>query len=293
MFINCMSGLGDAIYTRPIVEAHLKDNPDLVVRTTWPQIFADLAPCIPSNTQLRTQKKNRDTLSADVWHEGEPTPPQVRPRYGPNTMKAGVTILGAMENSSGVRLGPSPGLSFPYCGLWANTKPIAVVRPVTVRSEWVNVSRNPDPVYVERAAQILADAGFHVVSIADIDPDREDLIGNPLFCHERYDHGELALEPLLSLMQSATVVVGAVGFVVPMCLAMGTPLICIQGGNGGHNAPELIVDPRVRSDHIRFLMPDNYCRCAKNNHPCSKSISFFPRKFIQALDAVGGLAAVA
>lgn len=51
-------------------------------------------------------------------------------------------------------------------------KPVAVIRPATVRKEWANPARNPDPKYLADAARELR-KHFYVVSLADLEEGEE------------------------------------------------------------------------------------------------------------------------
>ena len=163
-----------------------------------------------------------------------------------------------------------------------------MIRPNVVREEWKNTSRNPDPQYMATAAYMLRAAGYYVVSVADLEPGEERLDAPEPASDESYHRGEYGIEQLFELMEHAAVVVGGVGFILPVAIAYGTPLIIIGGGNGGHNAPERLVGHGMDGSKARFIMPDDYCRCLSYDHDCPKHISAFEAKFAVALDEVTG-----
>jgi hypothetical protein len=160
-------------------------------------------------------------------------------------------------------MGPSPIIS---------DRPIAVVRPVTVRSEWRNEARNPRPEYVNvLAAELMAT--HTVVAIADLAPGEEWLIGQLPPAHHHFVAGELAVRELLALVRDADIIIGGVGWIVPAGLALKVKTFIVLGGHGGHNAPEKITDPRLDLRHIGFAIPENFCRCTNMLHNCDKRIA--------------------
>lgn len=280
VLINGMFGLGDNIYQRAFVKAFGRP---VYISTPWPEIYRGIPEVhfIKPDTNLRTQKKNIERQPAGFWIKPRPMPSR-RIRYGASELAKG-SIIAAMQRR--FRIEPEefdlpqfmgPEISGQY----------AVVRPVTVRREWRNEARNPLPEYVIKAAEILRDRGFIVVSVADLQDGEEWTEGPP--AHDiAYHRGELNVEQLLGLVQGASVVVGGVGWIVPACIASGVPLVTILGGQGGHNAPEKTTDPdRMDLSKTRWIYPDNYCRCAKMLHQCDKTITGFADKFQEALCSV-------
>jgi hypothetical protein len=273
-----MQGLGDNIFQRAFVKT-LAQSEDVVLRTPWPQLYADLprVRCIPSPTRLRTQLKNMLAQPHGAFVDWKPgrVARTVTVSYGHKALERG-SVIRAMEACFGV---PPSGWDLParlMLGRWAPTgRPIAMVRPVTVRAEWLNIARNPLPEYVAHAAAQLMRT-HHVISVADLEDGKEWLDGEAPPAHEYLHHGELTVESLLALVVAADVVVGGVGWIVPACIATGTPLFCILGGQGGHNAPSKITDPRMRLSHVRFAEPDHFCQCTDMRHGgCDKRITGF------------------
>lgn len=272
ILIRAMDGLGDSIYARPLIRA-AAEKWDVYLITPWPELFEDLdLKLVQSETDLRTQAKNVERNRARKWSVPPPGITRARLRYGPEDLQI-FSIMQCMEQilpSSGTPImdlpdmGPSP--------VRGTGKPMAVVRPVTVRSEWANVSRNPLPEYVARIVEDLK-ATHHIVSVADLSPGKE-WAPNPLpFSHVKYHKGELKVKQLLALVRDADVVVGGVGWITPACLATKTKLFNVLGGNGAHNGPDKIVDPRIDTGCVGFAIPDRFCRCSNMDHACDKTIS--------------------
>lgn len=283
LLIRAMYGLGDGVYQRPFIRAQSELRP-VYVTTPWPELYADLPavhPVRPVRMQYRTQAKNLARLEAFPWA----TPPRACDRaYFTYALRRHGSILQELERYVPLAgrpfvfdlpdFGPSPVVA---------VKPVAVVRPVTTRAEWQNTARAPRPEYIAQAASVLRHAGFHVVAIADIEQPAEWLEGEMPQADEYFVRGELAAPQLLALIQHAAVVVGGSGFIIPTSIALGTPLVVIGGGQGGHNGPERVTDPRMDTSRVRFVLPDAYCPCTSPRHDCDKEISRFPVRFRDAL----------
>jgi ADP-heptose:LPS heptosyltransferase len=271
VLVRGMWGLGDNIYSRPFVRAAAAQY-ELHLETPWPELYADLdIKFVRGARKLRTQQKNMARQSLDVWSQ----PPQMKEikisyfdlaqrsiirslecRWAMLSVKFDPALLGLPE------LGPSPIVS---------DKPIAVVRPVTVRSEWRNEARNPQPEYIAMLAEHLM-ATHTVVAVADLAPGEEWLVGDLPPAHWHLVNGELSVRELLALVRDADIVVGGVGWIVPAGLALKVKTFVVLGGHGGHNAPEKITDPRLDLSRIGFAIPEKFCRCTNMLHACEKRI---------------------
>jgi ADP-heptose:LPS heptosyltransferase len=254
------------------------------VDTPWVELYRDLPnvhPVRPARMRYRTQAKNLARLDAFPWA----TPPADCERaYFTYALRRPGSILAEMEKYVSLEgralvfdlpdFGPSPVVA---------AKPVAVLRPVTIRAEWTNTARAPDPRYIAQAATVLRHAGFHVVAVADLEDGAEWLAGPMPEADEYFVRGELSVTELLALTQSAAVVVGGSGFIIPAAIAQGTPLVVIGGGQGAHNHPERVTDPRMDLSAVRFVLPDRYCPCTSPRHACDKAIADFPQRFRAAL----------
>lgn len=286
MIVRGMRGLGDNIYQRGFVR-NLQGP--VWVDTPWPELYADLphVQCIRAETQLRTQKRNVERTSYS-WAKAPAGQREIRVAYGHADLARG-SIVDAMRRAIRVAprfdlpdLGPSP------LAAGAEGRPVAIVRPVTVRSEWRNEARAPLPAYVAAAAAELRRRGYHVVSLADLAPGQEWLVGEAPPVDLALHQGELAVTQLLAAVAQAAVVVGGVGWIVPACIAARTPLYTILGGNLAHNAPDRITDAGAMDlSRTGWAWPDRPCVCAKKAHNCNKVISGFDEHFSAWLDGQG------
>lgn len=149
--------------------------------------------------------------------------------------------------------------------------PVAVIKVTTVRKEWSSAARNPKPEYVNWIASQLLKTHF-VVAVGDIvDPD-EVIVGKMPPCNLAFIKGELSVEDLIGLVRYADIIVGGVGWNVPMSIALKTKSFVILGGRGAHNAPSVITDPAMDLSRIGYAKPKDYCRCSSAQHDCNKDI---------------------
>jgi hypothetical protein len=268
-----MWGLGDNIFSRPFVRAAAKEY-DIYLETPWPELYADLdIKFVRGSRRLRTQQKNMARQSEDRW--SWPCKPMREIKVGYFDL-ASRSIIHAMEcRWAALKVTFDPALfTLPILGASPviSDRPIAVVRPVTVRSEWRNEARNPRPEYINALAAELM-ATHTVVAVADLAPGEEWLIGDLPPAHRYFIGGELDVRELLALVRDADLIVGGVGWIVPAGLALKIKTFVVLGGHGGHNAPEKITDRRLDLSRIGFAMPERFCRCTSMLHTCDKRIA--------------------
>lgn len=268
--VNGMRGLGDNIYQRAFVKQLVGE---VAIDTPWPEIYAGIPGLrfIRPVTKLRTQQKN--IARQPGWHVKPPYGTQLFIKYGTEGIFKGMQE--AFRVAPGVMdLPPLPASVAP-------PGPYVVVRPVTLRTEWLAASRNPDPVYVAEASAEAARRGYTVISVADLEPGKEFIRGAPPPAHLEYHQGQLDVMQLLALVAGASAVIGGIGWIVPACIAAKVPAWVVCGGQGGFNAPELIAPP---GSTVSFAVPDNFCRCKTRDHNCDKRISNHAEKFTRWAD---------
>lgn len=279
--VRGMYGLGDSIYQR----AFLKRMPGAYVMTTWPELYADLnVRCVRGQTRLRTQSKNAAT-SKCKWHAAPRLARPMAISYGARDLAKG-PITAAMAARFGVEAGEMDLPDFGPSPVKTD-RPVAIIRPVTVRQEWMNEARGPLPEYIAAAAAELQRRGYFVVSVADLAPGQEWLVGDAPPADLVVHGGEWSVTQLLAAVQHAAVVVGGVGWIVPACIAAKTPLYVVLGGNGGHNAPEKITDGSMDLSRVGWARPARFCMCADSRHKCDKVIHGFDANFSAWLDRSG------
>ncbi len=272
IFVQSMKGLGDGIYQRPFVRAESARRP-VFLDTPWPQLYADLPNVFPvkAATTLRTQAKNAAAQPDSVWHDRPLIADTARFGYGTRELRRH-SIMRALETALPLRGAPFEFDLPPDAMRQPNPgePPYVVVRPVTLRREWTNSARNPDPSAVFKVAQWCQDAGYRVVLVADLADGHEHAVGALPPHDTAFLAGELDLIDLMQMVRGAAAVVGGVGWIVPMAIAAGTPLFVIQGGQLRHNGPQAITDTRLNLSRVGWAKPRYPCDCENMRHNCRK-----------------------
>jgi hypothetical protein len=283
LLIRGQWGLGDNIFARPFIRAAAARYA-LFLETPWPELFEDLnVAFVRAERRLRTQMKNVQRQDALRWA----TPPhrirELRVNYGHADLACG-SIIEALERrfaTVGLQLPVQPRWDLPpmpASKLEGCRRPVAVIRPVTIRTEWRNEARNPRPQYIAQLAGLLMPT-HEVVLVADLAEDQEWLDG-PLPPHHRaFVHGELDVRDLLALIGQADLVVGGVGFILPAAVALKRRAFIVLGGHGIHNAPAKVTDPRMPLSRVGFAIPENFCQCSSMLHNCRKIIPDLEEQF--------------
>lgn len=291
--MDSMKGLGDNIYQRAFIKKIASEHP-FVLDTPWPEIYQDLPNVYfePCRTELRTQKKN--AKKTDYCGRRASDFPGYR-RTHSRQLPAKVVNLGQMRyRNTGIINGMKElfkvepeRMDLPTFEPSNRIKPIigtkyALIRPVTVRTEWSSASRNPKTEYLKAAISFLKMAGYSTVSIADVDGINEKFVGEKPDCDIEFNSGQLNIREILSLTQNAAIVVGGIGWLVPAAIAYGVNACFICGGWGMYNHPKKLL-PEHETPSIHFMMPDNFCECTSSTHDCDKTIKNFDQRFKELL----------
>ncbi|MGE0803094.1 MAG: hypothetical protein AB7O55_32740 [Lautropia sp.] len=273
-----MHGLGDNLHQRAIVRQLLQRH-EVWLETPWPCVYHDMpALClVDRGSRLRTQAKNASREAARYTRA--PVPPaagRLQVAYRPDQVRAAGSVLGAMAASCGVIAGdfrlPIPSAwaakADALIAQWAPSRPLLIYRPLVERREWGGCpSRNPD--HAAYSALFLAiRQHFFVVSIADLAPRVEWMVGEPADADVRLHSGELDFETIAALTARAGLVFCSPGFMVITAQAVGVPVACVFGGYesgrsfsaGARWAPYLPIEP---------IHP---CECFSHAHGCRKAI---------------------
>jgi hypothetical protein len=276
LLIRGQWGLGDNIFARPFIRAAAGQYA-VFLETPWPELFEDLPVVfVRAERRLRTQMKNVSRQAVSRWTAPPRGIREVQINYGHAELARG-SIIAALEAkfaAIGVQLPKQPRWDLPKLGgspISDCKRPLAIVRPVTVRQEWRNEARNPRPEYVAQIARALMPT-HEVVAVADLCAGQEWLDGQLPPHHRALVNGELDVRALLALTAAADVIVGGVGWIVPAAIALRRRAFVILGGHGGHNAPAKITDPRMPLSRLGFAYPETLCPCSQMLHRCIKTI---------------------
>jgi hypothetical protein len=273
IFIRGMWGLGDNIYQRPFVRELASSQKEIYLETPWPELYEDIPNVyfVRGNRALRTQLKNMALQKPMRWSR---IPTYATVKQISYNMRSG-SIITDMAASFGL---PNfkPILDLPkvepYKGTGAiQERPIALIRPVTVRTEWTNTARNPLPEYIEQITRELMKTHY-VILVADVVARFETLVGNLPAHHAAFIHGQLILDRLLALVAVSDIIVGGVGWIVPASIAAQKRAFIVLGGQGGHNRPEKLIAP-YWEHQLGFAIPEDFCQCVNMKHNCSKTIT--------------------
>lgn len=282
-----MHGLGDNLHQRAVLRA-LMQRYTVWLDTSWPCIYHDLVPqglrLVHRPVALRTQLKNamreserQKFLRPPLGTRG----PKMHMIYQRATVGNG-TILKAMFKCAGIpHEYENFDFSLPVLAAWHEqlshvfdpdgvTKPLMIYRPLTVRPEWRGgAQRNANAQNYAEILHAIRDS-FFVVSVADLEPEREWTIGPQLRADATFHKGELTFEMLAALVQRADLLYTSSGMGAILAPSVGTPCISVQGGyhpsswhaDGAKHAPWLGIDPT------------RTCDCASSScvSPCAKNI---------------------
>jgi hypothetical protein len=273
LILRAPFGLGDAIFVRPVIR-DAANRHDLFVETPWPELYEDVAlRFLKPERGGRMQMANVRRQPAHRWSRPPmSSTPTVFLYYSAEAFSQGNVYQAMACKMPEV---PVPVWDLPDMGpspFDADETPLVLVRPAVVRQDWPNPSRNPKPEYINEIAGDLKARGYAVVVVCDLSADQEWIVGEMPPHNLALTHGELSLRQLLAAVQGAALVLGGVGWIVPAAVATQTPTYVVLGGNGGANAPEKILDDRMKTSNIGFAFPENLCRCSDTVHDCPKDI---------------------
>lgn len=281
MHVVGMHGMGDNIHQRAIIK-QLMQRYTVFLETPWPCIYHELVGerlhLIKRPTALRTQAKNA-AREANKYETVSPHGPQLRVWYtGEDVRAADGSIFAAMVRNAKCDVATAD-FRLPVPTAWFRAlakvfdvhtagKPIMLYRPLVERTEWQGCAgRNPDHDSYYQLVRSIRDQ-FFVISVADLVPSVEWMVGTPLEPDLALHHGELTFEALAALASYSSLVFCSPGFATILAQAVGTPVVCVFGGHecsltiktGARFAPTLGIDP-IRA-----------CNCFSHTHPCDKRI---------------------
>jgi hypothetical protein len=281
--VSGMLGVGDNLHQRAVLRELMKTN-DVWLESYYAAMFHDLIAdglkIVPRHKPGRIREATRMPR-----HAGPPRATLTRKvTYDRHKTLAHNSVLAAQFESVGLKAPAKPDFSLPVPEAWRmaarrqvlsrNTtgKPVMVYRPIVLNKTWNCPARSPD--WLAYDALFSAIRGrFFVVSVANLKPNDEWIVGPRPDVDLRLERGELDFETMTGLFAEADMVFGNAGFTPILAQAVGTPNIVVYGGNegfeetnacGAHLAPTLAIEP------------DKPCRCHLRFHDCDKTITLEP-----------------
>lgn len=279
LLVQGQHGMGDCLHARAVIREFMKTR-EVWLETPWPSIYHDLVGprlhLVTRGATLRTQAKNA-AREAEAYRASPRCPAgaeELRVSYPPDVIRANRGnggVLAAMSQVCGVPVGdfrmPVPpvwsyGLTLPA------GRPIVIFRPLMERSEWSGCrNRNPDPAtYLDvlvRAREALPDA--FVISIADLEPGKEWLVGPHPTVDLELHAGELDFQGVAALWSVASLVISSPGFGIVLAQAVETPCIVVFGGYEGSYSFD--AGARVTPTHT----VGRGCDCFSHTHQCRRT----------------------
>lgn len=260
LLVRGMSGLGDNLHQRAVLR-HLMRDFEVWLQTPWPCLYHDLPALklLPVRSTLRTQAKNEQREAGKYEAVAPEDAFALRVFYTPAAVREHGSVLGAMSAQCGVPVGdftlPVPDAWLARADAliesWRTDRPIMIYRPLVERTEWGGcANRNPDHDAYKALFDAIRDRYF-VVSVADLVPRKEWMVGHKVRADVEYHAGELDIELLAGLVKRAGLVFTSPGFAVILAQAVGTRSVVVFGGYensasfsaGAKFAPYLGIDP--------------------------------------------------
>lgn len=281
MIIKTNQGIGDCLYLRPVLK-WLPHN-DLYLMTPWPQLFHDIPKIkfIRYDTQLRTQRENvqRDDLK---WCSQEEDIDIFLEWYDLRHY----TIVGYYCQQI---LGYQPKWfdnSLPVPDAWfeqarqliddknVDNKKICLIRPNTLRNEWLCPARNPKTEYLQRFIDQNRDE-FFFIGLANLADGKEFYDGVLKNVDWEITTG-VSLETVIGMFCLSSVIITSPSFWSALGLALNSNMLVIHGAHEPHFA---INDRRCRATKCTFVEPCPFDICDKEKPDAYKDID------LQILDA--------
>jgi hypothetical protein len=295
LYIEGMHGLGDNIHQRAVLRQIMQTR-EVWLETSWPSVYHDLVGpdlhLLRRRVNLRTQTKNAQHEDALFERAAPAGIERMRVMYhGANVMATeSKTVLEGMCTATGTSYADADyRLPIPcewiqkaeaifskigYTPDVAATKPLCVYRPLVARTEWRgSMARNANEIAYAHLFAYLRNH-FFVLSVADLHPGAEWIVGPSLKADAELHHGELDFQTLAAVFREADLVFTSSGFAAILAPAVETPCISIVGG---------YEDGRAHDSGARFapflsIEPVTPCRCWTSacRQMCTKEIDMIP-----------------
>jgi SAM-dependent methyltransferase len=285
LLVRSMFGTGDNIFSRPILRELMEDH-EVWLEARGSAFFHDL---IEKGLRIwpRGQPRMRESILAQRSSAAPESARRLFLTYNrDHVARNKSTLLAAQFASAGLVMPDQPDFSLPVPDAWKakaraliaswdiGSRPLMVYRPIILNTVWRCDSRSPDPVAyaaLYRAAREQMNA--FTVSIADLKPGREWIVGEEQDADVKLHHGELDFETMAGLFAEADLVFSNPGFATVLAQAVRVPSITVYGGHESSKTTNIV---GVHLAPSLFIEPDHPCDCHAFDHPCDKHITIEP-----------------
>ena len=294
--IKMMQGIGYAIYSIPHIKELAKSN-NIYLDTVLPKLFKDIPNVFflkHDDETYRTQQKEQDKNGIKYVDLPSKIDKYINPHYVIQDLLEGSIpsyFYKKFETPFDSKIEwQLPDFSKEFLKHKLNIpkdKKIAIIRPATIRAEWLTETRNPIPQYISWCCKVLNEAGYYTISIADL-KEREEWLAEGVdnSAQLKLHKGELGIYGTLGLIQMADIVVGGSGFIIPATVSTNTNLFIIFGGRQSLDSVYKVFHPSMNMKKIGWATPANPCRCAEAIHDCEKSIPTLESDFYKFLKEI-------
>jgi len=291
-------GFGDNINLRIVIRHLARRHEIIYLSTTIPEAFWDF-PNVrfvrPDPGHLRTQAKHLASFPPDFFSEiPKETPrmgwglgytPQKWPRLSDGNVKQAdfpgeeITVSECIRRRAGI---PREEFDFTFpvrqkwieaarsfvSGLDLKGKKLCLVRPNTLRPEWLCPTRNPKTEHYQTLIDLYRDEYFFL-SVADLEDGKEWLDGEILGIDAILHRGEVPWSTLFGLIKISDMFITNPGWGMLAGIATRAKTFTIFGGE---LHPRYFVDEHVGTQNFGYVAPDPFCNCFKMEHACNKKI---------------------
>lgn len=296
VLVKTFEGIGDNIYTLGFVKVLAESN-QVYIKTPLPAIYKDV-PNIKfvkfDEGTYRTQQKSLINDSTKY----SPLPKNIYKTYTPQYAGKELlenSIVGSFYKQFDIPYHIPIEWKLPsfeselgnFLSKIPKGRKIAIIRPATIRKEWLVSTRNANSNYIAWCCKILNEAGYYTIAIADLKNGEEWLADNiDVPAQLKLYKGELGIYGTLELFKHAEIVVAGSGFALPASVSSNTNLFLILGGRLLYDGISKTLHPSMNLNKVAWAIPDLPCKCALNEHNCTKTISTLDSDFFNFLRKV-------
>lgn len=273
MIIRTNQGLGDCIYLRPVLKQLPHEG--MILETPWPQVFMDIPKIkyAKPGGLLRTQRNN--VMRGWEWQPNQ-QPDIVMGAYDlrQNTIIAHYCrmLLGHqpnwLDNSYALPIVDWAARAKRLINIRnKQLKPVCLIRPNTLRGEWMCPARNPKTQYLQRFIDTYKNK-FFFISLADLQ-DGQEVYDGKLKGVDWEITVSFPIETVMGMFFLSDIIITSPSFWVAMGLMLQTNMVVIYGAHEPHYT---INDKRCDSKFCTVVEPKPFNICDREITDAYKNI---------------------